>query len=216
MEKDELAKPILGFWKENVFRDKTNTLTTNNYGKPCSLKMEKQLKNISKYLSFILRHKPDDIGLTLDHNGWGSVDDLIEKTSTFELTPELISIVVETNDKQRFSLSSDSSKIRANQGHSININLELTPQKPPTTLLHGTAHRFWSAIKDEGLVKGSRHHVHLSESRTVALAVGNRYGKPVLLEIAAAQMHTDGFEFFKTINNVWLVDSVPPKYLKET
>ena len=171
------------------------------------------LKKISKYLSFILRHQPDSIGLELSDEGWASIEELIGKTRKFKLTKELINTVVETNDKKRFLISEDGERVKANQGHSIEVNLELEPVTPPEVLLHGTAERFLESILREGLTKQRRHHVHLSETQKTALSVGARYGKPVLLKVDSEQMHRDGFEFFKTENNVWLVDYVPTKYL---
>lgn len=175
--------------------------------------MEKELTKVSKYLSFILRHKPEEIGLELDANGWGAVEDLINKTTDVPLTKELLEIVVETNDKQRFVYSEDGMKIRANQGHSINIKLDLPRLRPPEFLFHGTAERFWSSIHNDGLVKGGRHHVHLTESVAVAKSVGARYGKPVLLKISSQRMSDEGVKFYKTPNNVWLVDFVPVNYI---
>ncbi len=175
--------------------------------------MAANIKKISKYLSFLLRHKPEAIGLTLDANGWASIEELICKTTQYALTPELIATVVETNDKRRFSLSEDGCKIRANQGHSLEIDLELAPIEPPEQLFHGTAVRFLAGIRAKGLSKMKRHHVHLSESATVARNVGSRYGEPVVLTVASRQMHQDGYLFYKTINNVWLVDSVPYEYI---
>ncbi len=175
--------------------------------------MDRKLIKISKYLSYLLRHKPWAIGLDLDDNGWADVDELIEKTTDFKLTKELINIVVETNDKQRFSLSEDGCRIKANQGHSIDIDLGLEPVEPPELLFHGTAERFMERIEKQGLGKQKRHHVHLSESVAVAKAVGGRYGKPVLLKIDTRKMVEDGFVFYKTANNVWLVDHVPPEYM---
>ena len=177
--------------------------------------MDKELIKISKYLSFILRHKPDAIALTLDANGWGFVEELIAKTSLFPLSRELIDLVVETSEKQRFALSPDRTRIRANQGHSIAIDLGLPAITPPHKLLHGSAECFWAKIKSEGLKKGNRHHVHLTESHAVAQAVGARYGKPMLLEVSAGNMHLDGFHFYQTANNVWLVEAVPAVYLRK-
>lgn len=175
--------------------------------------MSKELNKISKYFGYLLRHHPDAIGLTLDSHGWASIDELISKTTDFELTPDIIAIVVETNDKQRFAISPDGQRIRANQGHSIDIELDLAPTEPPETLWHGTAERFLPAITDEGLKKMQRHHVHLTESAAVAKNVGSRYGKPVLLKVAARQMHQDGFVFYQSANKVWLVESVPARYV---
>ena len=178
--------------------------------------MEVNLSKISKYFSYILRHKPEAIGLCLDANGWASIEELIKKTTDFQLTRELVEIVVETNEKQRFSISDDGKRIKANQGHSIEIELDLKPIEPPDLLLHGTAVRFMESIKVKGLCKMDRHHVHLTESKAVAKSVGSRYGKPLILSIAASKMHNSGFLFYKTCNNVWLVDHVPFEYIEET
>lgn len=177
--------------------------------------MNKEFNEISKYFSFILRHKPETIGLTLNKEGWANVAELIEKTIDFNLSKELIDVVVETNEKQRFKLSDDKLKIRANQGHSIDVDLNLCAKQPPHFLLHGTAERFMGSIENEGLCKQKRHHVHLSESAIVAEAVGSRYGKPILLRIDSKEMAKHGFEFYKTINNVWLVDHVPVEYINK-
>lgn len=177
--------------------------------------MSKELNKISKYFSYLLRHKPESIDLSLDENGWASIDELIQKTDDFELNKDIIDIVVETNDRKRFSISKDRLHIRANQGHSIVVDLELIPIRPPQHLVHGTAKRFIEIIREQGLNKMQRHHVHLSESQAVAKNVGSRYGKPILLSIATKEMFDDGFIFYKSANNVWLVDGVPPKYIKE-
>lgn len=177
--------------------------------------MSNNLKRVSKYLSFILRHKPDEIGLKLDSEGWASVQELIDKTEKIELTLEQILTVVETNDKQRFCLSEDCTRIRANQGHSVKVDLNLTAVEPPEILYHGTAERFWDSIQKSGLQKQERHHVHLSETVSVAKAVGSRYGKPKILEIKAKALYDSGFEFFCTLNRVWLVESVPVEFICE-
>ncbi len=175
--------------------------------------MENELKKISKYLSFILRHKPEEINLQLDSNGWASIDELIVKTTSFTLTKALINIVVETNDKQRFSVDLVKGRIRANQGHSIAINLELDSITPPEFLLHGTVECFEASIFKTGLNKQKRHHVHLSENEAVAKAVGGRYGKPVILKVRSREMSELGFKFYKTANQVWLVSEVPPEFI---
>lgn len=172
------------------------------------------LKKISKYLSFILRHQPDSIGLELSDEGWADIKELIGKTRKYKLTRELINTVVENNDKKRFLISEDGERIKANQGHSIEVKLKLEPVTPPDVLLHGTAERFLESILKEGLIKQRRHHVHLSETQKTALSVGSRYGKPVLLKVDSKKMHEDGFDFFKTENDVWLVDRVPAIYLE--
>ncbi|MEH6575689.1 MAG: RNA 2'-phosphotransferase, partial [Amphritea sp.] len=177
--------------------------------------MDKQLTRVSKYLSYLLRHNPDAIGIRLDEKGWASIEELIEKKQGFSLSRELIEVVVETNDKQRFAISPDGARIRANQGHSLNVDLDLCSTEPPETLIHGTAERFWSSIERKGLLKGDRHHVHLTESLEVAMAVGGRYGKPVILKVAAQRMHDDGYKFYKSANNVWLVEHVPVSYIRK-
>lgn len=176
--------------------------------------METNLVKISKYLSYLLRHKPEAIALELDTEGWANISELIGKTTDFELNKEILEIVVETNDKQRFSISDDGKKIRANQGHSIPVDLNLAPIVPPQFLWHGTAKRFLGSIMDIGLVKKQRHHVHLTELRAVARAVGNRYGKSIILKVSAQEMSANGYEFFKSLNNVWLVDRVPPEFIQ--
>lgn len=175
--------------------------------------MNQNTTKISKYLSYILRHNPHEIGLKLNKQGWGSIQELIDKTTSFALTRELIEIIVETNDKQRFSLDDDGLMIRANQGHSLNVDLNLETKTPPPVLFHGTAERFIDSIKDTGLLKQKRHHVHLSENRNVAKSVGSRYGKPVILEIDSGKMSDNGCEFYKSTNNVWLVERVPCEYI---
>ena len=174
--------------------------------------MEEKYKKLSKFLSFLLRHKPESIGLTLDHNGWASIPELLEKSDNPTLTRDVLEIIVETNDKQRFSIEGD--RIRANQGHSIEVNLELPASEPPNILLHGTASRFLPDIMEQGISKMNRHHVHLTEKESVAKAVGSRYGKVVILEIMSQEMRSSGFEFFQTANNVWLVNHVPPQFIK--
>lgn len=175
---------------------------------------QKQLNKISKFLSFVLRHKPEAIDLTLDSQGWASVAELIEKgSSKITLTNNLIKQIVVTNDKQRFLLSEDGQRIRANQGHSIKVDLNLQPQEPPPLLYHGTATRFLNSIKQEGLKLGQRHHVHLSTDVTAAMAVGQRYGKPVILQVASGEMFQAEHEFFLSENGVWLTEHVPPRFI---
>jgi len=176
---------------------------------------QEELTKISKYLSYILRHKPESIGIKLSENGWCSIDELIEKTTKFNLTKEVIDIVIQTNDKQRFISNLSSTMIRANQGHSIDIDLGLEPIKPPKRLFHGTAIRFMDSIKKKGITKQNRQYVHLSESISIAWHVGSRHGKPIVLFISSYRMVKDGYKFYKSENNVWLVDNVPIKYIEE-
>jgi len=168
-------------------------------------------KKISKYLSYILRHKPQSIGLKLDANGWANIDELIAKTTQMELSRQDIEIVVENNSKQRFAIDGD--KIRANQGHSIEVDLALEPQTPPDILYHGTATRFIDSINQNGLLPQSRQHVHLSSDKDTAIEVGKRHGKVVVLEIDCTQMATDGYSFYLSHNGVWLTDAVPKEYI---
>ncbi len=169
----------------------------------------------SKYLSYILRHRPDEIGLELDASGWADVDSLLVCAAEHghEMSMELLEEVVATNDKQRFEFSEDHATIRARQGHSIKVELGYQPTVPPDVLYHGTADRNIESIKQQGLVKGQRHHVHLSGSQETAMKVGKRYGKPVLLTIASGRMHAEGLVFYRTGNNVWLTDRVPAEYI---
>lgn len=174
-------------------------------------------KKISKLLSYILRHHPDDFGLTLSSDGWVAVDDLLSalRARGKGISLETLQKVVAENDKQRFAFSDDGKSIRAQQGHSVQVDLQYQPQQPPDTLYHGTVDRFLDSINQQGLDKGARHHVHLSVDQPTAVNVGSRRGKPVLLVIDAKQMAADGFEFFVTGNGVWLVDHVPPQYLQK-
>lgn len=167
-------------------------------------------------MSLVLRHKPEEIGLQLDANGWANVDELIEKMNkkAFEpITKALIEEVVATNEKKRFIFNEDHSRIRANQGHSITVDLQLTPTTPPSILYHGTAEKHIESIWATGLNKGTRHHVHLSANIDTAKQVGQRHGKPVVLQIDAQRMSDDGILFYLSENNVWLTDEVNIKYL---
>jgi putative RNA 2'-phosphotransferase len=164
----------------------------------------------------VLRHKPEAIGLELDREGWASVDELLVCAARDgkQLTREKLQEIVEIDDKKRFSLSDDSELIRANQGHSLKIDLGLEPLEPPETLYHGTATRFLQSILREGLEPRNRHHVHLSGEQETAVKVGQRHGAPVVLRIAAQQMQAEGYSFYCSANGVWLVEEVPPAYLE--
>lgn len=170
---------------------------------------------ISKFLSFVLRHKPGAIGLVLDANGWADIEELIRlaNDSGQPLTWDAIAHVVATSDKQRFAFDSSSQKIRANQGHSVNIDLELSPVQPPTVLYHGTATRFLAAIRESGLLKQSRQHVHLSPDEETAVRVGERHGRPAVLIVRAGEMGSIGHLFYYSKNGVWLTDHVPPNFI---
>lgn len=176
--------------------------------------MNKELAKISKHLSYILRHKPESIGLLLNIQGWASIDELISK-SDFSLSHELLKKTVEQNDKKRFSISDDGLYIRANQGHSINIDLDLSPTEPPNILYHGTADRFLDSILEKGLISKQRQHVHLSKDTQTAEKAGQRHGKPIVLTIKAKKMYEQGFEFFLSKNEVWLTEKIPPQFLSK-
>jgi len=177
--------------------------------------MTKKTVTISKFLSLVLRHKPETIGIELDPNGWVDVELLLAQSALHgrEISGELLAQVVETNDKKRFVFSEDGLRIRANQGHSVDIELGLKPKAPPGLLFHGTADRFLAQIMSDGLKKMNRQHVHLSVTSDIATSVGSRHGKPVILAVDCGAMAGEGYEFFLSANGVWLTDHVPVKYL---
>jgi putative RNA 2'-phosphotransferase len=176
-----------------------------------------KLDELSKYLSYVLRHQPDSIGLQLDTEGWAEIDALISCASEHGkvFDEAMIKAVVVTNDKKRFAISDDSRQIRAVQGHSTTtVQRTYAEHAPPKLLYHGTATRFLASILDQGLTAGARHHVHLSLDIPTAIAVGKRHGKPAVLEIQALTMHQRGFKFFLAENSVWLTDAVPAEFIK--
>jgi len=177
--------------------------------------MSKNLEQTSKFLSYVLRHKPDEIGLALDQHGWANIEELIARASTHgtRLNMELIEEVVETSDKRRFIIDDEGTRIRANQGHSIPVDLDLKPVTSPDVLYHGTATRFLESIRETGLQPRSRHHVHLSANRETAAAVGARHGKLIVLEVDAAGMAAAGHVFFVSANGVWLSHHIPPVFI---
>ncbi|WP_240224803.1 RNA 2'-phosphotransferase [Rheinheimera hassiensis] len=169
--------------------------------------------SISKFLSFILRHKPDSIGIELDPEGWANIEELIENAN-IPLNRAMLFEVVATSDKNRFTVSADGQSIRANQGHSVVVNLGLQPKQPPESLYHGTASRFLESIKQQGLKPQNRQYVHLSHSRNTAISVGQRHGKPIVLTIPALAMNQKGHLFFQAKNGVWLTNEVKPEDLQ--
>ncbi len=171
---------------------------------------------ISKFLSLILRHAPESIGLCLDAKGWVVVDDLLSAAEAHGrgISRDRLDEVVFSNDKQRFVFSPDGLRIRANQGHSVNIDLELTSVAPPPMLFHGTATRFLPSICLQGLQSISRQHVHLSVTREQAHRVGTRHGRPVVLEIDAEGMSDAGYLFYLSANGVWLTEFVPVDFIE--
>ena len=172
---------------------------------------------ISKFLSLILRHAPEKIGLRLDANGWVAVDDLLNAAESHGtvISRDLLDGIVFGNDKQRFSFSPDGLRIRANQGHSVPVDLELTLAEPPPVLYHGTATRFLPSIYSQGLQRMRRQHVHLSGTREQAYRVGTRHGRPVVLEIDAKRMADVGHLFFLSENGVWLTEFVPVDFIED-
>ncbi|UZO80658.1 RNA 2'-phosphotransferase [Aquimarina sp. ERC-38] len=179
--------------------------------------MNKKIIKGSKLISLILRHQPEKIGLTLDNEGWANVEELIRKLNKkkFNIDPDDLKNIVENNDKKRFTFSDDFTKIRANQGHSINIDLKLEPIIPPEILFHGTAEKNITSIFKKGLLKQNRNYVHLSTDIDTAKKVGMRYGKPIVLKISALKMHQENYKFYLSKNNVWLTDFVPNKFFED-
>jgi putative RNA 2'-phosphotransferase len=177
---------------------------------------EKQATHFSKLLSYILRHKPGEYEIVLDENGYTNVDELINKlnTQTENINFEILQYIVDTNDKKRFAFNEDLTKIRASQGHSVDVELGYTEKQPPAILYHGTVEKFLTSILAEGLQKMQRHHVHLSADRATAIKVGERRGKPIILAIKADEMFTAGYKFFLSDNDVWLTDHVPVQFIE--
>ncbi|MDJ0911389.1 MAG: RNA 2'-phosphotransferase [Woeseiaceae bacterium] len=176
--------------------------------------MDPRLKKISKFLSLVLRHKPETIGLTLDRGGWVDVDELLGAFARHghEVSRSTLLQVVETNDKSRFAIRDG--LIRASQGHSIDVDLGLVPRTPPDRLFHGTATRFLESIRNEGLKRQNRQFVHLSPDNATAISVGGRHGRPVVLIVNARAMEDDGCEFYYSENGVWLVSEVAPHFIE--
>lgn len=177
--------------------------------------MLKSIDKISKFLSYILRHKPEAIEITLDNEGWVNIDFLIKQTQKHGelLNKELLMQVVSTNDKKRFTISDDGLNIRATQGHSTKqVDIQYQEQMPPESLYHGTATRFLNSIKEKGLIAGSRQYVHLSSNEETAISVGERHGKPIILKINSILMYQKGFKFYLADNNVWLTKHVPNNF----
>lgn len=170
---------------------------------------------LSKLMSFALRHEPEALGLALDAHGWVAVEALVAGLArrAAGVTRADVERVVATSDKQRFAFSEDGTRIRASQGHSVEVDLQYAPAVPPAVLYHGTARAAVASIAAQGLVRGARHHVHLSARADTARTVGARHGAPVVLVVDAARMHADGHVFFRAANGVWLTEHVAPAYL---
>ncbi len=173
------------------------------------------LKETSKFISLILRHKPEEIGITLDEHGWANVDELIAgiaKTQPFDMS--MLEEIVRTDEKQRYSFNEDKTLIRANQGHSVPVDVELEQTTPPEILYHGTGEKYSASIEKQGLIPKSRLYVHLSSDYDTAVKVGTRHGKPVVYIVDAGEMQKNGYAFYLSVNGVWLTKNVPLQYLK--
>ena len=177
---------------------------------------DKRFKTVSKFLSLHLRHEPEGLGLTLEPGGWVPIDALLAgaQKKGFPITRKELARVVADSDKQRFAIDESGLRIRANQGHSVEVDLQLDPAEPPAELFHGTGSTSVDGILATGLERRARHHVHLSPDTATAMKVGQRHGRPVVLVIDAAKMRADEHTFFCSANGVWLVDEVPPQYLR--
>lgn len=174
------------------------------------------LTRASRFLSLVLRHKPEVIGITLDEHGWADVDALLRgMPDRYALTRERLEKIVRTDIKNRYAFNEDHSRIRANQGHSVPVDVEPEETPPPERLFHGTAERYLESIRKRGLLPGSRLYVHLSDDAETARMVGARHGKPTVLVVHSGQMHRDGHRFYRSANGVWLTKKVPPEYLEE-
>ena len=176
-----------------------------------------EIKKLSKFLSLILRHKPETIGIILDEHGWADVEELLHgiQKSGRNIDLPLLERIVAENDKQRFSFSEDRKKIRANQGHSVQVDVELNPKEPPEVLFHGTVEKSRASIEEKGILKGNRLYVHLSGDVETALKVAaRRKGERLIYEVDAGRMFRDGFLFYQSVNGVWLTETVPAEYLR--
>lgn len=173
------------------------------------------LTKTSRYISLILRHKPETIGISLDEHGWANVRELIDGVNkTHKLDMKLLEEIVETDDKQRYSFNEDKTKIRANQGHSVDVDVELEEAVPPQYLYHGTATKYMDSIWKDGLVPKSRLYVHLSADMETATNVGERHGKPIVFRIRSKCMYLQGHKFYKSQNGVWLTKNVPVEFME--
>lgn len=171
---------------------------------------------ISKFLSLILRHKPEEINIVLDEHGWADIDELIKNMSLkVEITRELLEEIVREDTKKRYTIDYVNNRIRANQGHSIKVDVELEKKEPPIKLWHGTGEKYVKCIDEQGLIAKSRLYVHLSSDIETAIDVGKRHGEPIVYEIDALQMCNEGYEFFISANDVWLTKCVPAQYIKK-
>lgn len=175
------------------------------------------LTRISRYISLILRHKPWVAGVTLDHHGWAEVDELLAGVSRkYPIDRDILETIVRTDNKQRYAFNEDRTKIRANQGHSLPVDVELPVVTPPEILYHGTGEKYTASINRQGLLPQGRLYVHLSGDRETARKVGQRHGRPVIYTVASGAMHRAGYIFYRSVNGVWLTKRVPVRFLQQT
>ena len=176
---------------------------------------EKRRTRTSKFLSYALRHAPEDVGLAMNRGGWVRTDELLEaaRREGYELDRSGLRTLIRASEKERFELSAEGDLVRATYGHSVDVDLDLTPVDPPERLFHGTAKRFLSAIEEEGLRPGNRNYVHLSETRAAARSVGGRHGRPVVLSVDARGLAREGQPFFRSADGIWMTPAVPPDHL---
>jgi len=207
--KQRLSKTLDHYDTENIKLSANNLILNNTMN-------EKDTVSISKFLSLVLRHQPQLIGIELDEQGWVNVDELLKQANVHgnNLDMELLSHVVETNSKKRFAFDQNRQRIRASQGHSVEVELGYQPQMPPEILYHGTGEKSVTAIQESGLEKRSRQHVHLSRDIETAIQVGSRHGKPAVFNVLAGEMHKNGCVFYLSENKVWLTDKVPVQFLR--
>lgn len=176
-----------------------------------------RLDDLSRFISRLLRHRPEDANIELDEHGWANVEELLAGMNATgrEIDRETLAEIVRTDKKQRYSFNEDGTRIRANQGHSIPVDVELTQQEPPEYLYHGTADRFLESIREKGLLPMSRLYVHLSGDVETAHVVGKRHGRPVVLKVHSGDMCRDGVPFYRSQNGVWLTKKVDVKYFEQ-
>ena len=178
----------------------------------------RDMRSTGRFIALILRHRPEAVGIVLDEHGWAKADELVDginATGNHRLTKELLEAIVRTDEKQRYAFNEDHTLIRANQGHSVSVDVELKAMEPPPILYHGTGEKYAGSIDRQGLIPKTRLYVHLSADTETARKVGIRHGKPVIYRVDCQRMAADGFVFYQSVNGVWLTREVPPKYLQK-
>lgn len=192
------------------------TKMQKNLHEDINMAKQKSLKSTSVFLSLVLRHKPEAAGISLDAHGWADLPELLRGVTAagYPLDMESLAEIVRTDEKGRYSFNDDKTKIRANQGHSVHVDVELTETVPPESLWHGTGEKYVSSILEKGLLPQSRLYVHLSADTETAEKVGKRHGKPYIFRVRSGEMHRAGFVFYRSVNGVWLTKHVPPEYLE--